>query len=168
MALSTFMNTQIDPSVSWNDLESLRAQWDLPLLVKGVLSPEDASRAVELGADGIIISNHGGRQLDGAPSTISALPAIADAVGGRADLILDGGIRRGADVVKALALGARACMIGKGALYGLAAQGETGVDQVIDLLSREIDVAMALCGRARTEDLDPQVVRAPREWFESA
>lgn len=168
MALSTFMNTQIDPSVSWNDLESLRAQWDLPLLVKGVLSPEDASRAVELGADGIIISNHGGRQLDGAPSTISALPAIADAVGGRADLILDGGIRRGADVVKALALGARACMIGKAALYGLAAGGEAGVDQVIDLLSREIDVAMALSGRARTDDLDRQAVRVPGEWFEDA
>ena len=111
---------------------------------------------------------HGGRQLDGAPSTISALPAIADAVGGRADLILDGGIRRGADVVKALALGARACMIGKAALYGLAAAGEAGVDQVIDLLSREIDVAMALSGRARTEDLDRQAVRAPGEWFEAA
>ena len=133
IALSTFMNTQLDPTVSWSELEWLRGEWDLPLLVKGILSPEDAKRAVAMGADGIVVSNHGGRQLDGAPSTISVLREIVEAVDGRAEVILDGGVRRGADVVKALALGAKACAIGKSALYGLAAAGQPGRTHVPSL-----------------------------------
>ena len=155
VALSTFMNTQIDPGITWADLDWLRAQWDLPLLVKGILHPDDAREALARGVDGIIVSNHGGRQLDGAPSTIRALPAIADAVGGAAEVILDSGVRRGADILKALALGARACLIGKAALYGLAAGGEAGVARVLAILRQEFDVAMALTGNQRAS-----VVRA--------
>lgn len=146
VVLGTFMNTQIDPSISWADLDWLRAEWDLPLLVKGILHPDDARQALAAGADGIIVSNHGGRQLDGAPSTISVLPRIADAVGNAAEVILDSGVRRGADILKALALGARACMIGKAALYGLAAGGQGGVERVLAILRQELDVAMALSG----------------------
>jgi len=151
IALSTFMNTQIDPSISWADLDWLRTEWDLPLLVKGILHPDDARQAVAAGADGIIVSNHGGRQLDGAPSTISALAGVVDAVGASADVILDSGVRRGADILKALALGARACMIGKAALYGLGAGGQGGVERVLAILRQELDVAMALTGNHRAE-----------------
>lgn len=158
VALSTFMNTQIDPGISWADLDLLRAEWDLPLLVKGILHPEDARQALAAGADGIIVSNHGGRQLDGAPSTISALPRIADAVGGAAEIILDSGVRRGADILKALALGARTCMIGKAALYGLAAGGEAGVARVLAILRQEFDVAMALSGNHRAAAVRPDTL----------
>ncbi len=158
VALSTFMNTQIDPSISWADLEWLRAEWDLPLLVKGILHPEDARQAVAAGADAIIVSNHGGRQLDGAPSTISVLPRVVDAVGGAAEVILDSGVRRGADILKALALGARACMIGKAALYGLGAGGEPGVARVLAILRQEFDVAMALSGNQRAAAVRPDTL----------
>lgn len=151
VALSTFMNTQIDPSISWADIEWLRSEWDLPLLVKGILRPDDARQAVAAGADGVIVSNHGGRQLDGAPSTISVLGSVVDAVGGAGEVILDSGVRRGADILKALALGARACMIGKAALYGLAAGGEAGVARVLAILRQELDVAMALTGTHRAD-----------------
>jgi L-lactate dehydrogenase (cytochrome) len=160
VALSTFMNTQIDPSITWADLDWLRAQWDLPLLVKGILHPDDAREALARGADGIIVSNHGGRQLDGAPSTIRALPAIADAVGGAAEIVLDSGVRRGADILKALALGARACLIGKAALYGLAAGGEAGVTRVLAILRQELDVAMALTGNQRASAVRPDTLSA--------
>lgn len=159
VALATFMNTQIDPGISWADLEWLRAEWDLPLLVKGILHPDDARQAVAAGADAIIVSNHGGRQLDGAPSTISALPRIADALGGAAEIILDSGVRRGADILKALALGARACMIGKAALYGLGAGGEAGVSQVLAILRQEFDVAMALSGNQRAAAVRPDTLQ---------
>jgi L-lactate dehydrogenase (cytochrome) len=160
VALSTFMNTQIDPSITWADLDWLRAQWDLPLLVKGILHPDDAREALARGADGIIVSNHGGRQLDGAPSTIRALPAIADAVGGAAEIVLDSGVRRGADILKALALGARACLIGKAALYGLPAGGEAGVTRVLAILRQELDVAMALTGNQRASAVRPDTLSA--------
>lgn len=160
VALSTFMNTQIDPGITWADLDWLRAQWDLPLLVKGILHPDDAREALARGADGIIVSNHGGRQLDGAPSTIRALPAIADAVGGAAEIVLDSGVRRGADILKALALGARACLIGKAALYGLAAGGEAGVTRVLAILRQELDVAMALTGNQRASAVRPDTLSA--------
>ena len=159
VALSTFMNTQIDPSISWADLDWLRAEWDLPLIVKGILHPDDARQAVAAGADGIIVSNHGGRQLDGAPSTISALPGVVDAVGDAAEVILDSGIRRGADILKALALGARACMVGKAALYGLAAGGQAGAQQTLTILRQELDVAMALTGNHRAAAVRPDTLR---------
>ncbi|MGE0811326.1 MAG: alpha-hydroxy acid oxidase [Immundisolibacter sp.] len=158
VALSTFMNTQIDPGISWADLEWLRGEWDLPLVVKGILHPDDARQALALGADAIIVSNHGGRQLDGAPSSISALPRIADAVGNATEIILDSGVRRGADMLKALALGARACMIGKAALYGLGADGEAGVARVLTILRQEFDVAMALSGNQRAAAVRPDTL----------
>lgn len=159
VALSAFMNQQIDPTISWDDLAWLRGIWDKPLLVKGVLNAEDARRMVDMGVDGIVISNHGGRQLDGAPSTITVLREIADAVAGDADIILDSGIRRGADVVKALALGATACGIGKAMLYGLAAEGQSGVTGVIEMLRREIDLAMAMSGARRIADISAAAIR---------
>jgi L-lactate dehydrogenase (cytochrome) len=158
VALSTFMNTQIDPGISWADLEWLRGEWDLPLVVKGILHPDDARQALAAGADAIVVSNHGGRQLDGAPSTISALPRIADAVGSATEIILDSGVRRGADMLKALALGARACMIGKAALYGLGAGGEAGVARVLTILRQEFDVAMALSGNRRAAAVRPDTL----------
>lgn len=140
-------------SPTWADLEWLRGLTTLPLVVKGILAPEDAVRAAELGADGVAVSNHGGRTLDTLPAAIDALPAIADAVGGRLTLLLDGGIRRGTDVLKALALGARAVLIGRPYIYGLAAAGPLGVAHVVRLLRDELEAAMALCGCATIGDI---------------
>ena len=145
-SLAAKMSSLLDPGASWTDVAWLRALWPGPLLLKGVLHPHEARRAVAEGIDGIIVSNHGGRQLDGAPGTIDALPAIVAAVGGRIPILLDGGVRRGADVVKALALGATACLIGRPHLWGLAVAGEAGVAAVLDLYRREIDRVMALGG----------------------
>lgn len=154
-ALGAFVNREmIDAGQSWADLEWLRTQWDGPLLIKGIVAPEDAHRAVDLGADGIIVSNHGGRQLDAMVGAVAALPDIVDAVGDRVDIILDGGIRRGTDIVKALALGARAVMIGRPYVYGLGAAGATGALRVMDILREELDRALTLVGCARAADLD--------------
>ena len=136
----------VDNSLTWRDLEWLRSVTSLPILVKGILTAEDAALAVEAGVEGIVVSNHGGRQLDGAPASLDALPEIVEAVGGRAEVLLDSGIRRGADVVKALALGARAVLVGRAALYGLAVGGADGVERVLGLLREEIELALALCG----------------------
>lgn len=155
MTITQFIAGQYDLTVSYRDLEWFKTQWGGPVAVKGILTGADAIRAVDHGADGIIVSNHGGRQLDGAISAIRALPRVVDAVAGRAEVILDGGVRRGADVVKALCLGARACMIGRAWLYGLAAGGEAGVGRSLDILLREIDVAMALLGRPTLAELTP-------------
>jgi L-lactate dehydrogenase (cytochrome) len=152
---------QVDASVSWADLAWFRSLWSGPLVLKGVLSAEDARRAVEHGVDGLIVSNHGGRQLDSAPAALEVLPEIADAVGGRAEVLMDGGVRRGADVVKALALGARAVLVGRPYLYGLAAGGGAGVRRVLELLKGEIDHALALVGVPRVGELDRSVVRWP-------
>ncbi len=151
--LAQRMGALLDPSMTWSDVEALRRDWPGPLLLKGVLHPADASRAVELGIDGIIVSNHGGRQLDGAVSAIEALPAVVAAVAGRAPVLLDGGVRRGTDVVKALALGARACLIGRPALWGLAVAGQAGVAHVLDIYRREIDRTMGLCGAANLSQI---------------
>lgn len=130
-----------------------KSLWGGPLALKGVLSPEDARMALDHGVDAVIVSNHGGRQLDGAVSAIQALPAVVDAVQGRAEVILDGGVRRGSDVVKALCLGARACMVGRAWLYGLAAAGEAGVDRALQILVAEMEVTLRLLGRTRLEEL---------------
>lgn len=158
-ALGTYINSQFDPSVTWDDLAWMLKQWDGPFAVKGILRPEDARRAVDLGVQGIIVSNHGGRQLDHVPAAIEALPAIVDAVGDRAEVILDGGVRRGSDVLKALALGARACMIGRAALYGLGAGGQRGVEHALSLLRGEIQRSLALAGCRSVQDLDRSFVR---------
>jgi len=161
-ALSPYVNGLFDPAVTWDDLDWLRGLWRGPLVVKGVLSTEDARLAADHGADAIVVSNHGGRQLDGAPATLDALPAIADRVGGRLEILLDGGVRRGADVARALALGARACMIGRPYLYGLAAGGEAGVARVIEILTAELRRVLALLGCTRVEDVGPACVRLDR------
>ena len=161
--IAGFVNSQFDQSVTWKDIDWVRSVWDGPLVLKGVLNPEDAEVAVHHGIDGLLVSNHGGRQLDGAPSAIAALPDIVDAVDGKLDVILDGGVRRGTDVLKALALGAKACMIGRPFLYGLAAQGGAGVTKALEIFRMEIDVSLALLGRAGVHELDRTVVAwAPR------
>lgn len=140
------MASLLDPAMTWSDVDELRKQWSGPLLLKGVLSPEEARLAAQRGIDGVIVSNHGGRQLDGAPSSLDALPAIVAAVESRIPVLIDGGVRRGADVVKALALGAAACLIGRPQLWGVSVAGEAGVAQVLDIYRREIDRVMGLCG----------------------
>jgi isopentenyl diphosphate isomerase/L-lactate dehydrogenase-like FMN-dependent dehydrogenase len=152
------MSRLLDPSMEWRDLEALRRDWRGPLLLKGVLHPADASAAVVCGVDGIIVSNHGGRQLDGAVSAIEALPAVVAAVAGRAPVLLDGGVRRGSDVVKALALGARACLIGRPVLWGLAVAGQDGVAHVLEIYRREIDRVMGLCGAANLSQIGPDLL----------
>jgi L-lactate dehydrogenase (cytochrome)/(S)-mandelate dehydrogenase len=142
------------PQLSWDDLAWVRERWTRPMLVKGILDADDAERAVSLGADGIIVSNHGGRQLDGAPASLDALPAIAARVGDRSEVLLDGGVRRGSDIVKALCLGARAVCIGRPYVHGLAAGGADGVEHVLKILRNETKLTMTLMGVSRLEDLD--------------
>ena len=137
-----------DNSLTWRDLEWLRAETALPILVKGILTGEDAVLATEAGVEGIVVSNHGGRQLDGVAASLDALPEVVEAVSDRAEVLLDGGVRRGTDVVKALALGARAVLVGRPALYGLAVDGAAGVERVLTLLREEVELALALCGCA--------------------
>ena len=162
ISIARFAAEQYDFSVDWSDIDWCRTRWRGKLAIKGVLTPQDARQAVEHGADALIVSNHGGRQVDGVPSALAALPAVVDAVQGRAEVILDGGVRRGGDVLKALALGARACMAGRPFLYGLAAAGERGVSQAIGLLAGEIDNNLALLGRPSARTLDRNALRWPR------
>jgi isopentenyl diphosphate isomerase/L-lactate dehydrogenase-like FMN-dependent dehydrogenase len=146
------------PGSDWSDIAWLREIWNGPLLIKGIMSADDAKRALDHGVNGLIISNHGGRQLDGLPGTIDVLPRISAAVRGQLAILLDGGIRRGSDVVKAIALGAAASMIGRPYLWGLAADGEAGVTRVLEIFRQEIDRTMALMGCPRVSDLDPSVL----------
>ncbi|HTK53924.1 MAG TPA: L-lactate dehydrogenase [Gemmatimonadaceae bacterium] len=159
----SWIDSQFDPSVTWRDIEWLRREWPGTLIIKGILEPDDACAAADAGAQGIVVSNHGGRQLDGAPSSISALPRIADAVSGRLEIMLDGGVHSGQDVVKALALGARSVMIGRAWVYALAARGEAGVRHLLSQIQRDIKVTLALTGltsaRAVTADI---LLEAPR------
>ena len=148
----------IDASLTWRDVEWLRSRTRLPVLIKGIVRGDDAARAVEHGAAGIIVSNHGGRQLDTAIPTVRALPEVVDAVAGRGEVLLDGGVRRGTDVIKAIALGARAVLVGRPVVWGLAAGGEGGVRRVLDLLKAEIDLAMALCGCPTVADISRDLV----------
>ncbi len=149
-AMKGWVDAQFDPGVTWKDLDWVRQNWPGHIVVKGVLDADDARSAAEVGASAVIVSNHGGRQLDGAPSSISVLPRIRDAAGDRLEILMDGGIRSGQDVVKALACGAKAVMLGRPWAYGLAARGEQGVAEVLALLKRELEVTMTLLGAERT------------------
>jgi L-lactate dehydrogenase (cytochrome) len=157
-SLGAWTAEQFDPSLSWADVEWIKTLWGGKLILKGILDVEDARLAAASGADAIVVSNHGGRQLDGAPSSISALPAIVDAVGSRIEVWLDGGIRSGQDVLKAWALGARGTMIGRAFLYGLGAMGEAGVTRALEIIARELDLTMAFCGHTDIRDVDARVL----------
>ena len=157
--LAAYFSGLLDPALTWSAISWLRSVTHLPILVKGIVRPDDAVRAIDEGAAGIVVSNHGGRQLDAAPATIEVLPHVADAIGDRGELYVDGGIRRGADVIKALAYGARAVLVGRPVLWGLAAGGREGVAAALAVLRRELDLAMALCGC-------PDVASVTRELVE--
>jgi L-lactate dehydrogenase (cytochrome) len=153
-AFREWVDEQFDPSVTWDDIAWVRRNWDGRLLVKGVLDPDDARRAVEVGVDGIIVSNHGGRQLDAVPSTVRALPGVVDAVGDQVEVLVDGGIRNGLDVVKMLALGARAVLVGRAWAWAVAGRGERGVRHMLNGMKADIDVALGLTGHTSFADLD--------------
>lgn len=157
--LASYFQSLIDPALTWRDVAWLRSITELPLVIKGIVRPDDAVRAVEAGAAAIIVSNHGARQLDTAPATISVLGAVASAVAGRAEVLVDGGIRRGTDIVKAIALGARAVLVGRPMLWGLATGGERGVAAVFAALRDELELAMALCGCESLAEITPDLVR---------
>ncbi len=157
-SLAQWTAGQFDPTLSWDDVRELRRLWDGKVIIKGVMDAEDAAKALDVGADAIIVSNHGGRQLDGAPSSIAALPHIVDRVGGRCEVWMDGGIRSGQDVLRALALGADGTMIGRAFLYGLAAGGKTGVQQVLQIIQKELDLTMAFCGRRHFGEVDGDIL----------
>ena len=156
--LLQYFAQQIDPGLTWQDVEWLQSLTTLPVVVKGILRGDDALRAVEHGAKAVIVSNHGGRQLDGAIATIEALSEVVAAVGDKVEILIDGGIRRGTDVLKALALGANAVLVGRPVLWGLAVGGEAGVRHVLELLRDELDVAMALSGCAKVEDIEGSLI----------
>lgn len=158
VALADYVNSQFDPSLSWDNIAWFRERWDGPVMLKGVLSPDDAKTAADIGLDAVIVSNHGGRQLDGAPSPLDCVPAVREAVGDACEVICDGGIRRGSDIVKALALGADSAMIGRAYLYALGAAGETGVDWVLNYFVEGMTRTMRLCGVRSTADLTPDLL----------
>lgn len=157
-SLSAWTNEQFDPRLSWADIDWVREQWGGKLILKGIMEVQDAELAVQHGADAIVVSNHGGRQLDGAPSSIHALPAIAAAVGHKTEVWMDGGIRSGQDVLKAWALGARGTMIGRAMVYGLGAMGEAGVSKALAILHKELDVTMAFCGHTDLRNVDRSIL----------
>ena len=157
-SLAAWTNEQFDPTLSWADIEWVKRQWGGKLILKGIMVEEDARLAVEVGADAIVVSNHGGRQLDGAPSSIAALPPIVDAVGNRLEVWMDGGIRSGQDVLKAWAMGARGTMIGRAMVYGLGAMGEAGVTKALQLIHKELDVTMAFCGHTNIQNVDRHIL----------
>jgi len=161
-SLAGRMAQLLDPSMNWADVAELRKLWQKPLILKGILHPEEARQAVAHGVDALIVSNHGGRQLDGAASGLDALPAILDAVDGRIPVLVDGGIRRGTDVVKALALGAKACLIGRPQLWGVSVAGEAGVARVLEIFQQEIDRAMGLCGVTSIDQIDRSLLLKKR------
>jgi L-lactate dehydrogenase (cytochrome) len=156
--LSEWVGGQFDPSITWNDVAWVRERWPGKLIVKGIMDADDARLAQAHGVDAIVVSNHGGRQLDGTTSTIAALPRVVDAAAGRCEVLLDGGVSSGQDVLKALAMGARACLVGKAFLYGLAAQGERGVTLALDIIRRELETSMALCGSTDVRNVGPHVL----------
>jgi len=156
--LAAYFATLLDPSVTWKDVDWLRSITGLPVIIKGLVRPDDAHRAVDHGASAVVVSNHGARQLDTSPATLDALPGVVEAIDDRVEVLLDGGVRRGTDVIKAVALGARAVLVGRPVLWGLAVGGERGVARVLQLLHDELDLAMALSGCARVDDIGPDLV----------
>jgi L-lactate dehydrogenase (cytochrome) len=158
MTLAEWTHSQFDVTVSWKDVAWIRSIWPHKLVLKGILDPEDAREALKTGADGVVVSNHGGRQLDGAPSTIHALPKVAEAIGGQKEVLIDSGIRTGQDIFRALALGANACMIGRAALYGLGAGGEAGVARAINIFRGELDTTMILAGLDDVKKIDHRAI----------
>jgi L-lactate dehydrogenase (cytochrome) len=157
-SLAAWTASQFDPTLSWKDVEWIRSLWPGKLILKGILDPEDAKLASKSGASAIVVSNHGGRQLDGAPSSISMLPRVVDKVGSDIEIMFDGGIRSGQDVLRALALGARSCMIGRAFLYGLGAAGQAGVARAVEIIANELDVTMALTGTRSVREIDARVL----------
>jgi L-lactate dehydrogenase (cytochrome) len=163
VSLADYINTQFDPSISWRDVDWLRDAWPGPIVIKGIQSVEDARLAADAGVAAIALSNHGGRQLDGAPAPIDLVAPVADAVGDRVEIVCDGGVRRGSDIVKALALGARACMAGRAHFYALGVGGERGVDHVLRLLETDVRRTMALVGARSVGELTTDLVALPSE-----
>ena len=157
-SLSTWINSQFDTSLNWKDIDWIRSIWPGKLILKGILDVEDAEIAAKTGAQAIVVSNHGGRQLDGAPSSIEVLPEIVEEVGSQVEIMFDGGIRSGQDVMRALALGAKSCMIGRAYAYGLGAGGQAGVAKALDILAKELTTTMGLCGVNRIEEIDDHVL----------
>jgi L-lactate dehydrogenase (cytochrome) len=157
-SLSVWTKEQFDPQLNWNDVEWIKKRWGGKLILKGIMDIEDAQLAARSGADALVVSNHGGRQLDGAPSSIHALPAIAEAVGKDIEVWMDSGIRSGQDVLKAWALGARGTMIGRAFLYGLGAMGEAGVTKCLEILHKELDVTMAFCGHTQLKNVGREIL----------
>ena len=157
-SLGDWTASQFDPSLSWVDVAEIRKQWDGKVIIKGILDAEDAKAAVNVGADAIVVSNHGGRQLDGALSAIAALPQIVDAVGDKVEVWMDSGIRTGQDILRCIALGATGTMIGRAYVYGLGAAGQAGVTQALEILHKELDLTMALCGRSNLSDVDEGIL----------
>ncbi|CAM3921599.1 L-lactate dehydrogenase [Bordetella muralis] len=161
LGFSEWVSRQFDRTVSWKDVQWLKQRWGGKLVVKGIMDPHDACRAIDAGADAVVVSNHGGRQLDGAPSSIRALPAIVQAVSGRAEVYVDGGIRSGQDVLRALSLGATAAFVGRAYMYGLGAAGQTGVTRCLEILRHELESTMALCGLTDINNASPDVIVNP-------
>ena len=157
-SLSDWTVSQFDPSLSWDDVAAIRKQWGGKMIIKGILDVDDAKAAVKVGADAIVVSNHGGRQLDGAMSSIEALPAIVDAVGNKTEVWMDSGIRSGQDVLRAIALGARGTLIGRAFLYGLGAGGQAGVRQALDIIHKELDLTLGLCGQSDLAKVDSSIL----------
>jgi L-lactate dehydrogenase (cytochrome) len=158
-----WIDSQFDPSVTWRDIEWLRKEWPGTLIIKGVLEPEDAAFAADAGAEGVVVSNHGGRQLDGAPSAIAMLPRVRDAVGDRIDILMEGGVQSGQDIVKAIALGARAVLLGRAWVWALGARGEAGVRDVLAILQKELTVTLALTGLTKVAEIGRDIL-----WSESS
>ncbi len=162
--LTSWTNEAFDASLDWDRIRQFRRMWDGPLIIKGIIDPRDAIQALNVGADAIIVSNHGGRQLDGALSSIRALPAIMDAVGGKIEVHLDSGIRSGQDVLKALAMGATGTYIGRAYIYGLGAMGEAGVTRALEVIHKELDVSMAFCGHRDIRGVDRDILMIPKDF----
>lgn len=160
-SLATWTAEQFDPTLCWDDIAWIKARWGGKLILKGIMEPEDAQHAVDAGADAIVVSNHGGRQLDGAPSSISALVPIVEAVKGKTEIYVDGGIRSGQDVLRAMALGADGTMIGRAFLYALGAAGQAGVERCLEIIQNELSVSMALCGKNSINEVDRQILLNP-------
>jgi L-lactate dehydrogenase (cytochrome) len=166
-SLGNWTNESFDQSLDWDRIRQFRKMWDGPLIIKGILDPRDALEACNVGADAIVVSNHGGRQLDGALSTIRALPAIMDAVGDKIEVHLDSGIRSGQDVLKALAMGAKGTYIGRAYVYGLGAMGQAGVTKALEVIHKELDMSMALCGRTDVKALDRDILMIPKDFSDN-